>query len=164
MAVAATLSACGGDDSLAPTATATPPGAEARPAEPDPSATPPGGFGNDRVALGQIVWSLALDPATGGPAEAIVAVPDDAPRFWAAAPLERAASGTRLRADWTYNGTAMPALSAEAAVPNGGGGWATFDLALPDGERWPAGDYAVTISVDGQPALRGTITVVAAQS
>ncbi len=161
-ALVAPLAACGGEPAT-PTPVATP-AVESGPILPDPSATPVGGFGNDRVALGPIVWSLALDPATGGPAAPVTAIPDDAPRFWAIVPLERTTPGTLLRADWTYNDTAMPALAAEATVPDDGGGWATFDLALPAGERWPIGDYAVTVSVDGQPALRATIPVVAAQS
>ncbi len=158
----APLAACGGEPA-SPTPVATP-AVESGPAVPDPSATPAGGFGNDRVALGPVVWSVALDPATGGPAAPVTAIPDDAPRFWAIVPLERATPGTLLRADWTYNDTAMPALSAETTVPDDGGGWATFDLALPAGERWPIGEYAVTVSVDGEPALRATIPVVAAQS
>lgn len=163
-ALVASLAACGGDASQVAPTPATTPAADSGPALPDPSATPVGGFGNDRVSLGRVVWSLALDPATGGPADAIATIPDDATRFWAIVPLERVTPGTRLRAEWTYNGTDMPALAAETAVPDAGGGWATFDLALPAGERWPVGDYTVTISVDGQPALRATIPVVAAQS
>lgn len=164
-AVVAPLAACGGEPvpatpQLAPTAIAT----ATVPPTPDPSATPVGGFGNDRAAVGPVVWTLALDPATGGPGQPVEAVPDDAARIWAAAPLVRATPGVRLRADWSYNGTDMPVLAAEAIATAGGGAWAMFDLALPTGERWPVGDYTVTISVDGQPAVRGTIPVVAADS
>lgn len=165
-AVVGPLAACGGSDlaPASPTPAATTPEAVTPPAVPDPSATPVGGFGNDRIALGPVTWSLAIDPGTGGPADAVTAIPEDSPRFWAAAPLVRATPGVRLRADWTYNGTAMPVLAAETVVPDVGGGWVTFDLALPKDERWPVGDYAVTISVDGQPAMRATIPVVAAES
>jgi hypothetical protein len=136
---------------------------ERTPEPPGPAlpATPIGGFDSGRVSLGAIQWAVDLDPASGGPLASAPSIPDDAPRFWAAIPVLRAEPGLRLRADWSYNDTPMPALAAEAVVPTGDVGFVLFDLGLPPGERWPVGDYAVAISVDGVPALTASIAVVA---
>jgi len=141
------------DDPAAPTAAV-----EAQPAT--PGATPPFGFRSDSVATGDVVWTVATDPATGAPVAPVARFAPDAPTIVAAVPIERAPAGTRLRAEWRYNDAPLDGLSSEVVVDGDGmGRWVSFSIDLPEGEPWPAGTYEVVIAIDDHPALRAAVEV-----
>lgn len=125
-----------------------------------PGATPATGYRAGPIELGSVTWATGVDPATGGPTGIVDRFEPDAAAIVAALPIAQAPAGTRLRADWTYNNTPLNGLSSEAAVVGDGGGrWATFTIDIPDGQRWPAGSYAVAISVDGTRALEASVAL-----
>lgn len=147
------LAGCGGD---APTASpATPP-----PASPAAGGAAPISPPERPLFSGSVVWSIAVDPATGGPATPVQAVSADVPRLVAAIRVREGRSPGRVTAAWTYNTTPMPAFDAALDVPAGDGlAWAAFTLAMPDGETWPAGAYEIALSLDGGPPATGRIEV-----
>lgn len=115
-------------------------------------------FRAESAELGPIVWATAIDASTNAPTPAVDVVPVDAPRIYASVPVGRLQRGTVLDARWTYNGT--PLIGVEGTVTaerDQRGGWVAFLLSREDGEPWPAGVYAVVVSVDGVVAHASAI-------
>lgn len=117
-------------------------------------------FRSESAELGPIMWATAIDANTNAPTPAVAVVPFDAPRIYASVPVGRLQRGTVLDARWTYNGT--PLVGVEGTVTaerDQRGGWVAFLLSREDGEPWPAGVYAVVVSVDGVAAHASAIRV-----
>ncbi|MGC4193275.1 MAG: hypothetical protein QM589_19175 [Thermomicrobiales bacterium] len=133
----------GGGTKPTPTATAPVPTAtQPLPATPAPT-----------IALGDIVFALDVDPATGGPATPATSFGRSTPTIHAFVQTDALAAGTTIRADWSINGVAVPTLMQEvrldAARP---AGWLEFHLTLTAEQPWPSGTLGVTITVDGATA------------
>lgn len=141
------LTACGGGD--APAATATP-----APTQP-PTQTP-----EPPAELGQIVWATAIDEATKAPRDQVSTFPRDAAAIYAVIPVTRVITNTQITAEWDYDGVPMPELTTTVSAPDlPNGGWIEFHIARSTNLFWPAGTYRIRILVEGQRAQESTITV-----
>jgi hypothetical protein len=69
---------------------------------------------------------------------------------------EGASASTKLMATWTYDGTNLVAADSQQIAPTGPA-WTEFHIMKPT--RWPAGNYAVQVTVDGADAGRREFTV-----
>jgi hypothetical protein len=138
------LTACGGDD---------PPAATATPAPPTPTPEPP-------VELGQIVWTTAIDESTKAPKDQVSIFPRDAAAIYAVIPVTRVKEHTQITAEWDFDGVPMPELTITVSAPDlPNGGWIEFHIARSTNLFWPIGTYRVRISVDGQPVLEASVPV-----
>lgn len=90
---------------------------------------------------------------------------EDAPVLYATLPVPRIEAGATVQATWAYNGTAIEGQGATVTAPaRTGGVWLAFSLTRAGGEPWPDGTYAVTVAVDGTPAIRSEVEVGASNA
>lgn len=107
-----------------------------------------------------IVWASSIVPATGGPGERVASFPTTAANLYAVVPFEYIARGVSIRADWSYNNTAMPTLTSSSMTEATQTDlWIAFHLARNGATPWPDGEYQLTVLLDGQPALTSTVHV-----
>ena len=140
LAGALTIAACNKSPENAPAPATTPAPAPAPVSTPPPAATP--------AAQGVSVTSVDLGTAVG--ADQKVASPTTAfsPKdtIYAAVSTTGAASNATLGAKWTYQDGQTVNDSSQTIAPTGPA-VTTFHISKPDG--WPAGNYKVEISLDG---------------
>jgi hypothetical protein len=152
VATALVLGGCGGggDDAMptiGPTETSEPaPATET--AAPDP-------------VIGEIVWTTAVDATTNEPVEPVTRFPQDSPVIIATVDVEHIPQGAVLSASWTYNGAPLQGV-AQSVMPSQPypGGFVEFHLTRSEGQNWPTGEYAVTISLDGAAQQSSSVDVV----
>lgn len=147
--MAGLLVACGGDggaDSPTPT-----PGATFA-----PTAAPTA----ETITLGPIVWTTAVDPATGAPDDDLEVLPHDAPAIIAAIETGPLPAGAELTGEWTMNGVAVPGgpvtVRADQARE---AGWVRFELTLTEGKTWPPGVLELTVTAPGGEQVSGSIQI-----
>lgn len=117
-------------------------------------------FRSETAEIGPVVWSTAIDGETNAPVAPVEVVPVGAPAIYATLPVTRVQRGASLGATWTYNGTPLPTLGG-AVVANREqvGGWVEFHIARAEDAVWPAGVYAVVVTVDGRLAQESAVRV-----
>jgi hypothetical protein len=112
-----------------------------------PTATPLSG----PPVLGEIVWSLAVDPETKEPVEPVSSFSVDADVITAVAAVERLPQGTQLVGQWEYNNTSLDDFVTTITVDQDRvDGWIEFRLIQSDLERWPDGRYELSILSGGE--------------
>ena len=135
------------------------PGAGTLPVEGTPGVD---GFRTAAADGGAVVWATAVDPTTKAPTEPVETFPTDARTMYAAVPLARLEPGTTLTATWTYNRTPLDGMVGSVTAPAGEAGrdvWVAFELERQTDEPWPNGTYAITVAVNGEPALTAAVEV-----
>jgi hypothetical protein len=140
LAGALTIAACNKSPENAPAPATTPPPAAAPAATPPPAATP--------AAQGVSVTSVDLGTAVGADQKVTSPTTMFSPKdtIYAAVSTTGAASNATLGAKWTYQDGQTVNDSSQTIAPTGPA-VTTFHISKPDG--WPAGNYKVEISLDG---------------
>jgi hypothetical protein len=141
LAGALTIAACNkSPENAPPPATTTPPPAPAPVSTPPPAATP--------AAQGVSVTSVDLGTAVGADQKVTSPTTTFSPKdtIYAAVSTTGAASNATLGAKWTYQDGQTVNDSSQTIAPTGPA-VTTFHISKPDG--WPAGNYKVEISLDG---------------
>jgi hypothetical protein len=110
--------------------------------------------------VGSVIWTERIDPVTSAPGPSVTFFSVDAPSIFAVVPIANLPPGTVLRADWTYNTTPLEALT-RAVIIHGpyAKGWIAFSLTRSGETLWPAGEYAITVSVNDVLARTATVAV-----
>ena len=117
-------------------------------------------FRSEHAEVGPVVWTTRVDPATKAPLERVNSFPADAQAIVATVPLARVETGTILAASWTYNGTPIEGLGGSVTAATAARDvWVAFDLTRQVAEPWPAGTYAILVTVDGRPAQASEVTI-----
>jgi hypothetical protein len=138
MAGALALSACGKKEEPAP-----PPPAPA-PA-PAPAPTPPPAPAAAPVAVASVDLGSAVGPDQKITTATTTFTPKDT--IYAAVSTTGTATNATLNAKWTYQDGQTVNESNQTIAPNGPA-VTSFHISKPDG--WPAGNYKVEISLNGQ--------------
>ncbi|HEX5123313.1 MAG TPA: hypothetical protein VFV97_08695 [Rhodanobacteraceae bacterium] len=141
LAGALTLAACNkSPENAPPPATATPPPAPATVSAPPPAATP--------AQQGVSVTSVDLGTAVGADQKVTSPTTAFSPKdtIYAAVSTTGTAANATLSAKWTYQDGQTVNDSSQTIAPTGPA-VTTFHISKPDG--WPAGNYKVEISLDG---------------
>jgi hypothetical protein len=141
LAGALTIAACNKSPENAPAPpTTTPPPAPATVSTPPPAATP--------AQQGVSVTSVDLGTAVGADQKVTSPTTSFSPKdtIYAAVSTTGAASNATLGAKWTYQDGQTVNDSSQTIAPTGPA-VTTFHISKPDG--WPAGNYKVEISLDG---------------
>ncbi|HEY8447758.1 MAG TPA: hypothetical protein VIL01_11700 [Thermomicrobiales bacterium] len=123
-------------------------------AEPPGSPVPP--------TVGEIIWALAIDPATAEPTESVSAFTTDALALYAAVPIASLPPQTVLAAEWSYNNTPLEAFASSVVISDlYSDGWVAFSLTRAPEESWPTGTYTVEILMNGQAVRSATVQMTA---
>jgi hypothetical protein len=140
LAGALTLAACNKSPENAPAPATTPPPAPAA-TTPPPPATPP-------AQQGVSVTSVDLGTAVGADQKVTTPTTSFSPKdtIYAAVSTTGAAANATLGAKWTYQDGQTVNDSSQTIAPTGPA-VTTFHISKPDG--WPAGNYKVEITLDG---------------
>ena len=141
LAGALTIAACNkSPENAPPPAATTPPPAPAPAAPAPPAATP--------AAQGVSVTSVDLGTAVGADQKVTTPTTTFSPKdtIYAAVSTTGAASNATLGAKWTYQDGQTVNDSSQTIAPTGPA-VTTFHISKPDG--WPAGNYKVEITLDG---------------
>jgi len=141
LAGALTLGACNKSPENAPAPATTPP-------PPAPAATTPPPATTAPAQQGVSVTSVDLGTAVGADQKVTSPTTTFSPKdtIYAAVSTTGAASNATLGAKWTYQDGQIVNDSSQTIAPTGPA-VTTFHISKPDG--WPAGNYKVEISLDG---------------
>jgi len=147
------LGACGGSGAQSPTATVGPTDTATAitfTPTPVPAAT-----------VGKIAWTSSVDPITAAPGQHAKQFGRDAQGIYAVVNVTNLPAGAVLAAIWTYNGESLT-LNASSVIPSTmfGEGYVQFHLQRDQGTLWPAGTFAITISLDGKTVQTASVDVV----
>ena len=151
VAAVLTIAACNkSPENAPPPATTAPPPAAATVSAPPPAATP--------AQQGVSVTSVDLGTAVGADQKVTSPTTSFSPKdtIYAAVSTTGAASNARLAAKWTYQDGQTVNDSSQTIAPTGPA-VTTFHISKPDG--WPAGNYKVEISLDGNMVSSKDFTV-----
>ena len=143
------------------TAIATPATPTASPI-PSPTATSTtvAGYVAANAELDDIVWAREIDLKTNAPVRVATGFITTDTTIYATFAVIRIDAGVTVTAEWSLNGTVVPALNASIALDQGyQDGWIEFHLTKAEGEIWPVGTYTIAIDIDGVPALTSAIEV-----
>ena len=140
LAGALTIAACNKSPENAPPPATTPAPATTPPPAPAPATTTP--------SQGVSVTSVDLGTAVGADQKVTSPTTSFSPKdtIYAAVSTTGAASNATLGAKWTYQDGQTVNDSSQTIAPTGPA-VTTFHISKPDG--WPAGNYKVEISLDG---------------
>ncbi len=117
-------------------------------------------FQSESAGLGPVEWAAEIDPETHEPRQRVESFPTDAPVIYAVVAVDHIAAGTTLQATWTYNRTPLETLDQSMVVDTASSNtWLEFHLALTQPGTWPAGEYELSILVNGEPAVSGSVRV-----
>jgi len=135
-----TIAACNKSPENAPPPAVKTPPAPATVSAPPPAATP--------AQQGVSVTSVDLGTAVGADQKVTSPTTTFSPKdtIYAAVSTTGAASNATLGAKWTYQDGQIVNDSSQTIAPTGPA-VTTFHISKPDG--WPAGNYKVEISLDG---------------
>lgn len=140
------------------------PDAVASPVGPASSSTPVA-FHSVGATLGPVVWATAVDDETRAPRDQVTSFTADASTIYATVAVEQIAAGTTVQAQWSYNRTRLESLDQVIVAERADSGvWLEFHLSLSQGESWPTGTYELSLAVNGEPAVRSSVEVIAAGS
>jgi hypothetical protein len=133
---------------------------EAPPAAPAPAPAPPVEPAPAPEPAGIAVTGVTTGSAIGADKKVTVATDSFGPKDTLYASVDTTGSGTAsLAAKWTYHKGGQVAVVQEDSMTVNATGPATheFHVRKPDG--WPAGDYQVEVTLDGQPVGSKKLTV-----
>ena len=120
----------------------------------------PAGFRDAAAEIGPVIWTTGVDPTTKAPTTEVRSFTTETRAMYATAQIRRVQKGTVIAAAWSYNGTQIKELGRSMTPANGQRNvWIEFHLDLGDGRSWPAGTYAITLTIDGRVAERGAVVV-----
>ena len=112
------------------------------------------------MVVGEVVWATAIDEETRAPERAVTTVDSTTRTIYAVVPVSNIQPGQVFTAKWSYNETALDGLTTSVSVaPDQAVDWVEFHLTRSE-ERWPDGDYAVTISAGDEIVQRAEIAVM----
>ena len=151
VAAVLTIAACNkSPENAPPPGTTAPPPAAATVSAPPPAATP--------AQQGVSVTSVDLGTAVGADQKVTSPTTSFSPKdtIYAAVSTTGAASNATLAAKWTYQDGQTVNDSSQTIAPTGPA-VTTFHISKPDG--WPAGNYKVEISLDGNMVSSKDFTV-----
>jgi len=153
IAGAIALSACGKKEEPAAPATTPPPAQTAPPPvqAPPPAEQPPAA---EPVTVTSIDLGTEVDADQRVAAPTTEFTPNDT--IYAAVATTGTSPNAVLHAKWTYQGEQTVNESSQTIAPDGPA-VTSFHISKPDG--WPAGDYKVEISLDGQVVASKDFTV-----
>lgn len=115
---------------------------------------------SEGAEIGAIVWTTSIDPTTKSPGPPLSIIPSETRVIYATLPVERADVGTIIEARWSYNNTALQGFRGAITFERPASQlWIEFHIELTGDSTWPAGRYAIEVTVDGQPARQSTVTV-----
>jgi hypothetical protein len=133
---------------------------EAPPAAPAPAPAPPAAPATAPEPAGIAVTGVTTGSAIGADKKVTVATDSFAPSDTIYLSIDTTGSGTaKLASKWTYRKGGQVAVVQEldATVNPTSPATHEFHVSKPDG--WPAGDYAVEVTLDGQPVGSKQFTV-----
>lgn len=150
----ALLSGCGGDDPPNPGPTQT----SAVVATATVTSSPASPTVAPQLEVGPIIWTSAIEEGTGGLPEGEDWLSTTVRTIYAVLPVGNAVPGTVFSADWSYNDTSLDAMSTIVTIESDHRSveWIEFHLTRSD-ERWPDGDYAITVRANGVTVQQGEI-------
>lgn len=120
----------------------------------------PVAFRSEAAVLGSVVWATGVDDVTRAPRDQVTSFATEASTIFATVPVEHIAAGTTIQAQWTYNRTRLESFDQAIVAERGDTGiWLEFHLALAPGETWPSGTYELSVSINGEPAVTGSVAV-----
>lgn len=162
----------GGSRESLPTPSATPLMPSPVPdATPGVSASSPAGattqsdqleFRSDAASLGPVQWATEIDPTTHEPRQRVESFATDAPIIYGVLAVDHLAAGTTIQAQWTYNRTRLDSFDQSMVVESEiRDTWLEFHLALTQPGTWPRGQYDLTVLVNGERAVTGSVEVTA---
>jgi hypothetical protein len=127
---------------------------------PTPTSMPVNGYVAANAELDGIVWAREIDPKTNAPVREATGFVTTDGSIYATFAVKRIDAGVSVTAEWSLNGTVVPALSASITLDQGyQDGWIEFHLTKAEGEIWPIGTYTIDIKINGAPALTSDIEV-----
>jgi len=127
---------------------------------PSPTSTPAAGYVAANAELDDIVWSREIDPNSNAPTRVATGFITTDATIYATMAVIRIDAGVTVTAEWSFNGEALPNLTATVKLDQGyENGWMEFHLTKPDAEIWPIGIYGIVIKIDGVEALTSEIEV-----
>lgn len=135
LACAVLLVACGGDPvtDVATDIDSTP-----------PVATPPP---ESEMTIGEIIWALEVDPATGEPIDTATRYTTQSPAIIAVIEVDNIPEGTEFTATWTINNLPIEVaemdITASEDLPHA---WVAFSFTREDDQRYPRGTLGVVIT------------------
>ena len=145
------------------TVAATPASPVASPAPsstPSPTSTPIAGYAASNAELDDIVWAREIDPTTNAPTRVATGFITTDATIYATMAVSRIDAGVTVTAEWSFNGEALPSLTATVTVDQGyQNGWIEFHLTKPETEIWPIGTYGIVIKINGVEALTSDVDV-----
>lgn len=110
--------------------------------------------------VGTVIWAERIDPVTSAPGPRVRSFGAETRTIYAVLPVAKLSPGTVLRADWAYNNTPLEALTRAVIVQEPyAEGWIAFSLTRSGETLWPAGEYAITVSVNNEIAQTATIAI-----
>jgi hypothetical protein len=110
--------------------------------------------------LGEIVWAVTADAATGAPLTVAGWYPRDAPRLSAAVLATNLPAGSTIDAAWSYNDTSLDDFATRLTLDDAATQrWLSFHLARDPEALWPAGIYEVELSLNGEVVQRAAVEV-----
>jgi hypothetical protein len=152
------LSSCGGEARLVPPTAKVP---STLPA-PSGAGTPVPATAMPAPAIDAIVWAASVDPATQAPSQRVTSFSTDAPGIYACFSATNLNAGAVVEASWTYNKTSLDAFTTRLVLPDAAPQrWIAVHLTRDPNVPWPAGTYAVTVSVNGKTAQQAAVEVAA---
>lgn len=125
------------------------------------AATPPPTQEPSTLALSDVVWTTAVDPATGAPQDEVRQFPNDAPVIITAVPVEDAPAGATLTATWTIDGMEVPEATMTVTTESRlASGWASFRFTRQEDRLFPLGVLLVTVSDGEGTTVSGSVEIV----
>lgn len=117
---------------------------------PPPVTTPaPAPFKVTGIELGK---NLTADKRVAAPTESF----GTRDTIYAVIASEGAAKSATVKARWTYQDTTLVAEDTQQLAPTGPA-WTEFHIMKPT--RWPVGNYAIEVTVDGADAGRKAFSI-----
>jgi hypothetical protein len=118
------------------------------------------GFRDAAADIGPVIWTTGVDPTTKAPTSEVRAFPAQARVIYATAQIRRLQKGATIAAAWSYNGTPIEGFDRSVtSADDQRNVWIEFHLDRRNGGAWPAGTYAVTLTVNGHVAEHGAVVV-----
>lgn len=155
-AIVLTLAGCGGQPRLAVPDTPTPAASQTATGTTLFPATPI----NRDPEIGEVVWTTALTPDLNTPVDPVTTFEADATSIIASLPVRNLPRDAAIDAAWSYNDTPLEAFATRVvAEQSSGEQWLSFRLDRDPAFSWPAGTYAISISLNGRQVQQAAVEV-----
>lgn len=148
LACAVLLVACGNDS-----VTEATPEVDTTP----PAGTPPPESG---MIIGEVIWALEVDPATGEPIDTATRYTTQSPAIIAVIEVDNIPEGTEFTATWTINNLPIEVaemdITASEELPHA---WVAFSFTREDDQRYPRGTLGVVITTSEGDMREATVDI-----